>query len=367
MSASGVTYRRTAFHVLPVVDSEPASDDGSSITVTMAVPAPLREVFAFTPGQHVTLRVVIDGAEVRRSYSICSRPVDLADDGVLRIGIRVLPDSLFSARARNLMARATVEVLPPTGNFTTTPDPGRRKRYAAVVAGSGITPALSLIGTALAVEPDSTFTLLYGNRTAASAMFTEQLADLKDRYPDRLATAYLFSREEISIGQPGSRWDTTTLDAVFTRALPPSIVDEWFVCGPGTMVDEVLTALTDHGVPSAAVHTELFHPKATTPAPRAPRARTTSGELTVILAGRATTVSLGPGQDVLDAALAGRPELPFSCTAGVCGTCRARVVSGTVRMRHDWALSGDERAAGFVLTCQATAETDKVVVDYDAT
>jgi ring-1,2-phenylacetyl-CoA epoxidase subunit PaaE len=361
--------RRPIFHPLVVAGVEELTED--AVVVTFAVAPDLHDEFTFAPGQHLTVRRTHDGGEVRRSYSICSTPADLARDGVIRIGVRRISGGVFSTLAtRELRPGHTVEVLPPLGHFTTALDPERTRHYVAVAAGSGITPVLSLLASALATEPESTFTLLYVNRRAATVMFAEQLADLKDRYPGRLQIVHVLSREPQLSELLSGRLDAERMRAIFDRGLiDPGRVDEWFLCGPYGMVMDVRGVLADRGVPDARVHTELFHVE-DEPAPARTRAEPADDaagtEVRILLDGRESSFTMRRDERVLDAALRVRSELPYACKGGVCSTCRARVVDGEVRMAHNYALEPDEVAAGYVLTCQSEPLTDHLVVDYDA-
>ncbi|WP_432956176.1 1,2-phenylacetyl-CoA epoxidase subunit PaaE [Micromonospora haikouensis] len=369
--------RRPAFHPLPVAAVDRLTAD--AVAITFAVPEELRALFAFSAGQHLTVRLpagapgatgsgAAGGADVRRSYSICSTPDDLARHGRLRIGVREVPGGAFSAYACSVLRHGdTVEVLPPLGHFTTAFDPGRARRYGAVAAGSGITPVLALVATALAVEPASTFTLVYGNRTANSVMFAEELADLKDRYPTRLHLVHVLSREPGESPLLSGRIDADRLGRLLGTIVPGDAIEEWFLCGPYPMVVDAKAVLAARGLPESAVHAELFH-VAETPAPaqRRPAGSTGDAEVTIVLDGRASTFPMGREERVLDAALRVRGELPYACKGGVCSTCRAKVVSGAVTMARNYALEPDEVAAGYVLTCQSTPTTDTLTVDYDA-
>ncbi|WP_433687761.1 1,2-phenylacetyl-CoA epoxidase subunit PaaE [Micromonospora carbonacea] len=362
--------RRPAFHPLPVAAVDRLTAD--AVAITFAVPEELRALFTFTAGQHLTVRLPAGStgadADVRRSYSICSTPDDLARHGRLRIGVREVPGGAFSAYACSVLRHGdTVEVLPPLGHFTTAFDPGRARRYGAVAAGSGITPVLALVATALAVEPASTFTLVYGNRTANSVMFAEELADLKDRYPTRLHLVHVLSREPGESPLLSGRIDADRLGRLLDTIVPGDAIEEWFLCGPYGMVVDAKAVLAARGLPESAVHAELFH-VAETPAPtqRRPAGPTGDAEVTIVLDGRASTFPMGREERVLDAALRVRGELPYACKGGVCSTCRAKVVSGAVTMARNYALEPDEVAAGYVLTCQSTPTTDTLTVDYDA-
>jgi ring-1,2-phenylacetyl-CoA epoxidase subunit PaaE len=353
--------KRPQFHPLLVSTVDRLTED--AVAVTFLVPDQLRARFAFQPGQHLTVR----REDVRRSYSICSTPMELAR-GRLRIGVRMVPGGAFSSHATKVLRPGdTVDVLPPLGHFTTELTPLRHRHYAAIVAGSGITPVLSLMATGLALEPASRFTLLYGNRYARSVMFAEELADLKDRYPTRLHLVHVLSREPREAALMSGRLDATRLAALFDGLLDPSTVDEWFLCGPYGMVTDARTVLAARGVADRAVHTELFHVEETPPEERANAEPATGDtEVTILLDGRTSTFQMGRGERVLDAALKVRAELPYACRGGVCSTCRAKVVDGRVAMARNFALEPDELAAGYVLTCQSMPITDRVVVDYDA-
>lgn len=364
--------RRPQFHALEVADVARLVED--AVAITFVVPVELREAYAFRAGQHLTVRRIVDGEDIRRSYSICSTPDDLARHGLLRIGVKAVAGGSFSAFvASELRTGHAIDVMPPLGHFTTAFEPTRIRHYAAVAAGSGITPVLSLITTGLAVEPRSRFSVIFGNRYARSVMFAEELADLKDRYPTRLHLVHVLSREPQDAELLSGRVDAGRFARLVGAdgLLDPDDVDEWFLCGPYGMVTDVRAILADRGVPDEAVHTELFHvADAATPPPTPTTADAgpTAGEaeVTVLLDGRASTFTMPRDGRVLDAALKVRSELPFACKGGVCSTCRAKVTSGHVQMARNYALEPDEIAAGYVLTCQSSPTTDTVTVDYDA-
>ncbi|MEE6261201.1 1,2-phenylacetyl-CoA epoxidase subunit PaaE [Plantactinospora sonchi] len=358
--------RRPVFHPLPVRSVDRLTED--AVAVTFEVPAELRDSFAFRAGQHLTVRRFdADDLEVRRSYSICSTPAELVGTGRLRIGVREVPGGAFSRFAVTaLRAGDTVEVLPPLGHFTSAFSPDRARHYAAVVAGSGITPVFSLVATALAVEPASTFTLVYGNRHARTVMFADELADLKDRYPERLHLLHVLSREPGESPLLSGRIGADRLGRLLDTLVPADRIDEWFLCGPYGMVVDAREVLAAREVPAEAVHAELFH----VDAPPAPPVRPVGGsevgsEVTIRLDGRTSSFRMGRDERVLDAALRVRGELPYACKGGVCSTCRAKVVSGEVTMARNYALEPDELAAGYVLTCQASPVTDTLEIDYD--
>ena len=360
--------RRPTFHPLPVAALDRLT--GDALAITFQVPGELREAYAFQAGQHLTVRSPgTDGGEdVRRSYSICSTPDELARHGRLRIGVKEIPGGSFSRfAATDLAVGDQVEVMPPLGHFTTAVDPARTRRYAGIVAGSGITPVLSLVATVLSVEPASTFTLLYGNRYGRSVMFTEELSDLKDRWPARLQIVHVLSREPGDAELLSGRIDADRLPRLLDAFLPAP-ADEWFLCGPYGMVVDARAVLAGRGVPERDVHTELFHVPESGAERRAAPAPPGGGEVavTVRLDGRISQFRMGRDERVLDAALRVRSELPYACRGGVCSTCRAKLVGGEVTMASNWALEPDELAAGYVLTCQSSPVTDQLTVDYDA-
>jgi ring-1,2-phenylacetyl-CoA epoxidase subunit PaaE len=350
------------FHRLTVSDVTPETDD--SVAVTFAVPDDLSAEFAYLPGQHVTLRAVVDGEDVRRSYSICAD----ASTGVLRVGIKQLPGGVFSTWATTSLRPGTVlDVMPPVGEFTITPDPDRSLHYAAIAAGSGITPVLSLVSTVLSVEPESRFTVVYGNRGAASIMFLDELEGLKDRYPGRLHLVHVLSREGGIVPLLTGRLDAGKITDLFDTVVDTDTVDEWFLCGPYEMVTAARTILQERGFGDDAVHDELFFAGPIDPALLPPPAEDVPGsvELTFTLEGRQSSVRMLPETSVLDAALSVRRELPFSCKGGMCASCKARLVEGTVAMDKNYALVDADLDAGFVLTCQSHPTSGHLVVDYD--
>jgi ring-1,2-phenylacetyl-CoA epoxidase subunit PaaE len=360
-----------AFHPLRVAEVARLTDD--AVTIELAVPSALADTYRFASGQHLTLRTRIEGREVRRSYSICVPPAS----GRLRVAVKALPGGAFSQLANHRLAAGDVlDVLPPVGRFGLRSDaqpktqpniePGRR--YAAVVAGSGITPIMSIMPAVLADRPDSSFALVYGNRGSGSVMFLEEIADLKDRYPGRLQVLHVLSRERQDAELLSGRIDAARLDLLLTSVLPVHTVDQWLLCGPFGMVEQARAALAGRGVPASDVHRELFHVAGEAPRPARSRSGPTDPgcRVTVRLDGRETTFAMPDEGSVLDAVLAHRPDAPYACKGGVCGTCRVRVVEGTVRMGRNFALEPDEVAAGFALACQAVPTSERLVVDLDA-
>jgi ring-1,2-phenylacetyl-CoA epoxidase subunit PaaE len=365
-TAPAATGRRHGtFHLLRVASVERLTDE--AVAITFEVPDDLRADYAFTQGQHLTVRTEIDGAEVRRNYSICAP----ATSGRLRIGVKRLAGGAFSGHATSALRMGdVVDVMTPTGRFYTALDPANAKHYCALAAGSGITPVLSIVSTVLDVEPESSVTLVYGNRTTASVMFLEELADLKDRHPTRFRLINVLSREPQEVELFSGRIDADKVRALLATLLPPDTVDEWFLCGPFAMVEQARAVLTEAGVGVRNVHTELFHVEG-----EAPREVTVvdderaegSSTVTVTLDGRASTLQVPrAGTRILDAVLEVRADAPYACKGGVCGTCRAKLLTGEVAMDRNFALEPDEVEAGFVLACQSRPVTDDVVLDFDA-
>ncbi len=345
------------FHELTVEGIERLTED--SVVVTFTVPDELRDDYVFTQGQHLTLRWPPNG-EARRNYSICS-PVG----GPLRIGVKRIPDGEFSTYALESMRVGDVlQVMTPSGRFTTELDPANHKHYAMIAAGSGVTPVLSIMSTILAVEPDSRVTLLYGNRTQRTIMFLEELEDLKNRHPARLQLMHFLSREAQEVELFSGRLDNDRIERVLVTLLPVETVDEWFLCGPFELVTGGREVLLEAGVDASHIHLELFHSKAIARR-REESPDAVGAKVTVTLDGRASVLDVPRDQNILDAMLKVRADAPYACKGGVCGTCRARLVGGKVEMDANFALEPDELARGYVLTCQSYPATDEVTVDYD--
>jgi ring-1,2-phenylacetyl-CoA epoxidase subunit PaaE len=349
------------FHALRVADVERLCDD--AVAVTLDVPEPLRSTFAFRPGQYLTLRLHTDGGEERRSYSICA-PAGAPP----RVGVRRVDTGLFSEWLVDRVAPGDeIEVAPPSGSFTPDLTPGAH--HALIAAGSGITPVLSIAASVLAACPDTTVTLLYGNRRTDTVMFTEELADLKNAHGPRLHLLHVLSREPTEAEIFSGRLDAARIRTLLTALVDVGDVDHWWLCGPLGMTEAAVEVLTNLGVDRRRVHRELFYVDEPPPELHRAEAEVPSGEasaVTVVLDGRSTTLTLPRSVPVLDSAQKVRGDLPFACKGGVCGTCRARVVDGEVTMRRNFALEDDEVAAGFVLTCQTLPVSAAVTIDYDA-
>ncbi|MCW2584320.1 MAG: paaE [Klenkia sp.] len=357
---SAPARRRPRFHPLTVSRVEQLTDD--AVAVTFEVPAELAEDYAFAPGQALTLRRVDGDRDERRSYSICA-PVGEAP----RVGVREVPGGYFSAWLVNeVRAGQQIDVLPPSGTFTA--DLSAPADHVFVVAGSGVTPVLSLAGSVLK-DGESTVTVFYGNRRTNTVMFADELADLKDRYGRRLQLVHVLSREPRDAEVTSGRLDGERLRTLVGALVDVPDVEHWWLCGPHGMVTEARDLLAELGVPQDRVHQELFFVDDAPPEPVRREERGSEGptsEVTIVLDGRSTTLSLEQGVPVLDSAQRVRSDLPFACKGGVCGTCRAKVTAGEVQMRRNYALDPDEVAGGYVLTCQTVPLSDQVTVDFDA-
>ncbi|MEU3988256.1 phenylacetate-CoA oxygenase/reductase subunit PaaK [Streptomyces platensis] len=345
------------FHPLQVREIERLTDD--AVAVTFAVPPELRTTFRHTPGQHIALRRSVDGQEIRRTYSICT---PATDEPVLRVGIRLVEEGAFSTYAlKELAVGDTVDVMAPAGRFTLEPRPGH---FVGIVGGSGITPVLSIAATLLAQQPEARFCLIRSDRTAASTMFLEEVADLKDRYPQRFQLIHTLSREEQQAGLPSGRLDEPRLRSLLPALLKTDSVDGWYLCGPYGLVQGAERALRALDVPRTRIHEEIFHVDNGTPT--APIAATPAhSTVTATLDGRSGNWPVHDGESLLEAVLRNRADAPYACKGGVCGTCRAFLVSGEVRMDRNFALESDEVDAGYVLACQSHPVTEKVELDFD--
>lgn len=353
------------FHSLTVKQVRPETRD--AVSIVFDVPSELQAAFRYTQGQHLVMRTLLDGEEVRRSYSICTGVAD----NELRVAIKRVEGGRFSAFANEtLQPGHTLEVMPPAGEFGIALDPTRQGRYLAVAAGSGITPILSIIKSTLYAEPDSHFTLLYGNRSSAGALFREQLEDLKNRFVQRLNLIFVFSREQQNVDLYNGRIDAEKCDRLFSRWLDVKALDAAFICGPQQMTETVRNSLHAKGMDSQRIHFELFGAAVDGRKREAREAArqvdTQVSQITVISDGRALAFDLPRNTvSVLDAGNAIGAELPHSCKAGVCSTCKCKVIEGEVEMDSNHALEDYEVAAGYVLSCQTFPLTPKVVLDFD--
>jgi ring-1,2-phenylacetyl-CoA epoxidase subunit PaaE len=351
------------FHRLAVQDLRRECSD--AVSMTFAIPRELAEDYEFAPGQYLTLRTIMDGEEVRRSYSICSGP----DDGELRIAVKKVDGGAFSSwAAEELRAGDQLDVMTPTGRFGIAHAPARARVHVGFAAGSGITPILSIIKGVLAREPHSRFFLFYGNRSTAGMLFREALEELKDRFMQRLSVFHVISGEEQDIPILHGRLDGEKVKVLLRALVPAASVDHVFICGPTGMSEDIEATCRDIGIADDRIHVERFvsglggrpRPKAVVAASAPPKAIAS-----LIIDGKRREVPVAKGEAILDAALRAGMDLPFACKGGMCSTCRAKLVEGEADMQVNYSLEPWELKAGFILTCQAKPVSEKVVVDYD--
>jgi ring-1,2-phenylacetyl-CoA epoxidase subunit PaaE len=356
-----------SIHFHPLVVKEVHTETPSCVSVSFIVPPALTNTFSFTQGQNITLKAIINGQEQRRSYSICTAP----HEKELRVAIKKVAQGLFSTYAnQKLKAGDIIEVLPPTGKFFTPLNAQHKKNYLAFAAGSGITPILSIIKATLQQEPQSQFTLVYGNQSRNSIIFFEALEGLKNKYINRFHLIHILSREKTDAAINHGRIDIDKCHLLSEKLLNLAAIDEAFICGPEAMIFDVSNWLQQKGVSKKAIHFELF----TTPGSKttvasnnlSTAANNNTSTVTIKLDGRSTSFNLSQqGIPVLEAALQQGLDLPYACKGGVCCTCRAKLISGQVAMDVNWALEPEEVAQGFILTCQSHPLTDEVVIDFD--
>lgn len=356
----------SGFHILQVAEVRREIDD--AVSIHFALPAELRDQFAFTPGQHLTLRADIGGEDVRRNYSLCAAP----HENELRVAIKQVTGGAFSTWANDVIRVGdSVEVMPPHGSFTWTFDPTRAATYVGFAAGSGITPILSLLKSALAVEPESSFTLLYGNRESGSILFLEELANLKNRFMARLQIYHFLTAETDDIELFNGRLDAGRIAQVLDSLVDPCGIDAAFICGPGPMMDAAESGLLAAGVPGERILIERFTASEMsaeqTEHVREIERAAEGRKVQLIIDGRRRSLAFDAAKgSILENARAAGMPAPFACKAGVCATCRAKLVSGKVEMKVNYGLSAEEVAQGYVLTCQAVPLSDNVLLDFDS-
>jgi ring-1,2-phenylacetyl-CoA epoxidase subunit PaaE len=355
-----------AFHTLTVADVRRETPD--AVSVAFAVPPSLARDYRFAPGQHLTLRTTLDGAECRRSYSICTAPAD--DD--LRVAVKKVEDGLFSSWINEGLKRGdAIDVMTPQGRFGLAPDPAAAHVYLAVAAGSGITPVMSLARTLLSQESQSEFVLIYGNRTSQSIIFKDALDDLKDRFLERLTVHHVLSREQQELPLLNGRIDAEKIEALIAAVARPDQIDHVFLCGPGGLIEESKAKLLQLGVAAERIHVEYFSADGAPVPPRPPAQREVDGgtepvaTVQLTLQGAVYVVPMLEGETIVDAGLRHGLDMPYSCRGGMCCTCRAMLKEGEVAMDLNYSLEPWELEAGYVLTCQSHPKTPRVVVDYD--
>ncbi len=353
------------FHPLKIKEVKKETDD--CVSVTFEIPDNLQNDFIFKQGQSLSMRTNINKEEVRRTYSICSSPLD----NEWKIAIKKVEGGLFSSFAnRDLKKGDVLEVMQPVGKFYVELNPANKKNYIGFAAGSGITPLLSIIKTTLRTEPNSSFTLVYGNKSRSSIIFFEELEGLKNKYLQRFNFINILSRERTDAAINFGRINTEKLNEL-EKLVDYSSFDDTFICGPEEMIFLVKDFLEQKGIDKKKIHFELF----TTPGQKQAtdnRQQTTDNsgpksKITVKLDGRSFDFDLSLTSDttILDAALKQGADLPFACKGGVCCTCKARLLEGEVSMDVHWGLEEEEIEQGYILTCQSHPKTEKVVVDFD--
>lgn len=354
------------FHKLTIADIRRETPE--AVSIAFAVPPELKDDYRFSPGQHLTLRQDCDGQDIRRSYSICAG----LDDGELRVAVKKVDGGIFSTLCNDTMKPGDmVDVMTPQGRFGLMPDPNAERNYLAIVAGSGITPILSLMRSTLTREPNSRFALIYGNRTTKNIIFKEALEDLKDQFLGRLVVHHVLSREQQEIELFNGRIDADKIETLLKSFAAPDEIDHAFLCGPGAMIEEAKATLRKLGTPEPNIHIEYF---STDGLPIAPRREAHAGVMAedkpvasarITLHGSAYDVPMLEGETVIEAGERVGLEMPYSCRGGMCCTCRAKLVAGEVDMELNYSLEPWEMEAGYVLTCQARPLTKEIVVDYD--
>lgn len=354
------------FHALKIIDIRPETHD--CVSLALEIPDDLKAEYAYQPGQYITFKTTLDGEEIRRSYSLCSSPLD----NDFRVAIKRVHEGRFSNYAADKLRKGDmIDVMTPMGQFTTAIDPANQKNYMAFAAGSGITPILSLIKTILRSEALSTFTLIFGNKNLQSIIFKEELEALKNKYMDRFQVIHILSREKLETDVNNGRINAEKCEQLFAGLLDKANIHAYFLCGPEDMIMGVKDYLLQQGVDEKSVHFELFTTGVQTIKADWKETHTTTDEklctVTIKLDDRTYDIQLAYGGDnILDAALNSGADLPYACKGGVCCTCRAKVIEGEVEMEVNYALEKDEVEQGFVLTCQSHPKTERVYIDFDA-
>ena len=352
------------FHTLQISDLRRETSD--CVSIAFEIPESLREVFSFKQGQYITFKTDLGGQDIRRSYSICSSPLDKE----LRVAVKKVPHGVFSTYANEQLKKGdSLEVMPPNGRFFTEMDEKNEKNYVAFASGSGITPIMSIMKTVLQSEPHSKFTLFYGNKNAASVIFREGIEGLKNKYLERLSVYYILSRERSDSEILNGRIDTKKCDEFCTHFTDVESVSDFFLCGPEEMIFAVKENLQKRGVEPKKIHFELFSSVGAQKSVTQNTNEKQSGaisEVSIKLDGKVMSFGLSSnGLNILDAALQMGADLPYACKGGVCCTCKAKIVEGEVKMDLNYGLEPDEIENKYILTCQAHPITEKVVVDFD--
>jgi len=353
------------FHKLKVKEVKKETPD--CVSISFVVPDDLKKDFAFEHGQNITIKKNIAGEELRRSYSICTAPFE----NELRVAVKKVDGGKFSSFANEVLKNGDeLEVMPPTGKFNCKLQTNNQKQYLAFVAGSGITPVISIIKTTLQTEPESSFTLVFGNRGRSTIIFFEELEGLKNKYLNRFNFINILSREKTDAPINSGRINNSKLIEL-NKLIDYNKIDEFFICGPEEMIFCVKDFLEHLDIENKKIHFELFTTpgqKKTTESNRQvpENHKGPKSKITIKLDGRSFDFDLGFNNDsILDAALKQGADLPFACKGGVCCTCKAKLLEGKVKMDVNWGLEQEEIEQGFILTCQSHPTTEKVVVDFD--
>jgi ring-1,2-phenylacetyl-CoA epoxidase subunit PaaE len=354
------------FHRLKI--AEVRRETADAVSIQFEIPESLRNAFLFKAGQHLTLRTEIDGEDTRRNYSVCASPFD----GEIRIAIKQMPGGRFSSWANRELKRGdSIDVLPPLGRFGLPEDFTAAPHYLALAGGSGITPVISIIKTALKQVPDCTFTLLYGNRDSASIMFLEELLALKNRHMGRFEIYHFLENEAEEIELFNGRLDRAKCDEVLSALVDVTSIDGFYICGPGPMMDAAEEALLARGVSPGGIMVERFTTGALSAEQlannEALQQKAAGAALSIVLDGRRSSIRFDAAKgSILDSVQAAGLPAPYACKGGVCTTCRAKVLAGTVTMKKNYGLTDQETAQGYILTCQAVPTSDSVSISYDA-
>lgn len=357
MNGFGRRLKCMAFHKLHIKEVRRETPDAVSVLFT--VPDDFRELYGFTAGQYVTLKLTLDGKEIRRAYSICSAP----GSGELRIAVKGIRNGFFSKFANEqLRAGDLIEVGVPEGNFTFAPNPERQKNYIAFAAGSGITPVMSILHSVLEGEPKSSFVLVYGNQTPASTIFHDYLHELEQKYVGRLFVYYVYSQAKAENALFG-RIDRAAVNFVLKNKHKEMTFDSFWLCGPEDMIKTVSGVLAEQNVKEKDIHFELF--TTTSEEKKIDVSGTDHTKITVMVDDEETTFEMSPLVTVLDAALKQGLDAPYSCQGGICSSCMARVKVGAAMMKKNAILTDGEIAQGLILTCQAHPTTPELYVDFD--
>ena len=357
----------THFHKLTIRDIR--NETSECVSIAFNIPEELKKEFGFVQGQNITIKAVINDEEIRRSYSICTSPLE----NELRIAVKKISNGKFSSYVDNLKRNDELEILPPTGKFYTGLNPSNKKNYIAFAAGSGITPVISIIKTTLATEPQSNFTLIYGNKNRGSIIFKEELEAIKNKYMSRFILHHILSREQTDAEVNHGRISAEKCDELSDKLIDIKNADEFFICGPEQMIFSVKDWLEKKAVDKKKIHFELFTVPGQPLEAQSSKLKASDeinenkiSHVTIKQDGIAFNFDLlYYAEPILDAAIKQGADLPFSCKGGVCSTCRAKLIEGKVEMEHNYALEPDELEKGFILTCQSHPLTEKVVIDFD--